>query len=57
MDFNALWLSNFYGGLACVDSVAKEEAVGLIPVPGQNPNELLLTTEDCVFLFEVGIRS
>jgi hypothetical protein len=45
------------GGLACVDSVAKEEAIGLIPVPGQNPNELLLTTEDCVFLFEVGIRS
>jgi len=28
MDFNALWLSSFYGGLACVDSVAKEEVIG-----------------------------
>jgi hypothetical protein len=56
MDFNALWLSNFYGGLACVASVDKADAVGLIAVPGENPNELLLTAVDCVFLSEVGIR-
>jgi hypothetical protein len=56
MDFNELWLSNLYGERAHVDSVDKVEAVGPLAVPGENPNELLLTTEDRVFLLEVGIR-
>jgi hypothetical protein len=55
MDFNELWLSQLYGERAHVDSVDKVEAVGLLAVPGENPNELLLTTEDRVFLLEVGI--
>jgi len=56
MDFNELWLSYLYGERAHVDSVDKVEAVGLLAVLGENPNELLLTSEDRVFLLEVGIR-
>ena len=33
----------------------KSKALGLIALLGDNPNELLLTAEDCVFLLEVGI--
>jgi hypothetical protein len=39
-----------------VDSDNKAKALGVISVLGENPNELLLTAEDCVFLLEVGIR-
>jgi hypothetical protein len=56
MDFNALWLLQFYGGPAGEDSVRKEETASTMTVPGQNPHELLLTAEDCAFLLEVGIR-
>ena len=56
MDLNELWLSNLYRERGHVNSVDKVEAVGLLAVPGENPNELLLTTKDRVFLLEVGIR-
>ena len=56
MTFDELWRLNLDRERASVDSVDKAEAVGLIAVPGQNPNELLLTAEDCAFLSEVGIR-
>jgi hypothetical protein len=56
MDFNPLWLSQFYWGGAGEDSAREEETASTITVPGQNPNELLLTAEDCAFLLEVGIR-
>jgi hypothetical protein len=56
MDFNALWLSRLYGERAGADSVRKEETAGTITAPGENPNDLLLTAEDCEFLSEVGIR-
>jgi hypothetical protein len=56
MDFNALWLTQFYGGRAGEDSVRKEETASTMTVSGHNPNELLLTAEDCAFLLEVGIK-
>jgi hypothetical protein len=56
MTFDELWRLNLDRDGARMDSVDKAEAVGLIAVPGENPNELLLTAEDCVFLVKVGIR-
>lgn len=56
MDFNASWLSHLYGERAGADPARKEEAANTITVPRENPNDLLLTAEDCAFLSEVGIR-
>jgi hypothetical protein len=56
MTFDELWRLNLDRDGARMDSVDKAEAVGLIAVPGENPNELLPTAEDCVFLVKVGIR-
>jgi hypothetical protein len=56
MTFDELWRLNLDRERAGGDTVDKEEAVALIVDPGQNPNEFLLTAEDCVFLLEVGIR-
>jgi len=56
MTFDELWRLDLDGDGARGDSVDKAEAVGLIAVPGENPNELLLTAGDGVFLSEVGIR-
>jgi len=56
MTFDELWRLNLDPDGTCVDSVDKNEAVGLIAPPAENPNELLLTAEDCVFLSDVGIR-
>jgi hypothetical protein len=56
MTFDELWRLNLDRDGARVASVDKADAVGLIAVPGENPNELLLTAVDCVFLSEVGIR-
>ena len=54
--FDELWRLDLDRDGARGDSVDKAEAVGLIAVPGENPNELLLTAGDGVFLSEVGIR-
>ena len=56
MTFDELWRLNLDRDGARVASVDKADAVGLIAVPGENPNELVLTAVDCVFLSEVGIR-
>ncbi len=56
MTFDELWRLNLDREEASVDSVDKAEAVGRIAVPGENPNAQQLTAEDCVFLFEMGIR-
>ncbi len=56
MTFDELWRLNLDRDEARVDSVDKAEEVGLITVPGENPNALQLTPEDCVFLLEMGIR-
>jgi hypothetical protein len=58
MTFDELWRLNLNLSrhLPFVDSAYKQEAVGLIAEAGQNPNELLLTADDCVFLSAVGIR-
>jgi hypothetical protein len=56
MTFDELWRLNLDPDGACVDSVDKNEAVGLIAPPGENPNELQLSAEDCLFLLDVGIR-
>ena len=56
MTFDELWRLNLDRDRAGADSVDKAEAVGVLAVLGENPNELLLTAEDCVFLLEVGIR-
>ena len=56
MTFEELWRLNLDRDEARVDSVDKAEEVGLITVPGENPNALQLTPEDCVFLLEMGIR-
>ncbi len=56
MTFDELWRLDLDRERARADSVNKTEAVGLIAVRGQDPKELLLTAEDCMFLLEVGIR-
>ena len=56
MTFDELWRLNLDPDGAFVDSVEKDEAAVLIAPPGENPNELQLTAEDCVFLLDVGIR-
>ena len=56
MTFDELWRLNLDPEGACVDSVDNDEAVGLIAPLVENPNELQLTAEDCVFLSDVGIR-
>ena len=56
MTFDELWRLELDRTRARLDSVNKTEAVGLIAVPDQTLNELLLTADDCVFLSEVGIR-
>ena len=56
MTFDELWRLELDRARARLDSVNKTEAVGLIAVPGQTLNELLLTADDCVFLSVVGIR-
>lgn len=56
MTFDELWRLNLSRHLPYVDSADKQEAVGLIADAGKNPNELLLSAEDCVFLLEVGIK-
>jgi hypothetical protein len=57
MNFDELWRLNLDRDRARVDSVDKTEAVGALVAPAANPNELLLTAGDCMFLSEVGIRS
>lgn len=57
MTFDELWRVNLGQERARRDSVEKAEAVGLLAVPGENANELLLTAEDCVFLSALGIRA
>jgi hypothetical protein len=57
MTFDELWRVNLDQQRARGDSVEKTEAVGLLAVPGENANELLLTAEDCVFLSALGIRA
>jgi len=57
MTFDELWRVNLDQERARRDSVEKAEAVGLLAVPGENANELLLTAEDCVFLSALGIRA
>jgi hypothetical protein len=54
--FDELWRLDFDRKRVGVDSDNKAKALGLMGVLGENPNELLLTAEDCVFLLEVGIR-
>jgi hypothetical protein len=56
MTFDELWRLDFDRKRAGVDSDNKAKALGLIAILGENPNELLLTAEDCVFLLEPGIR-
>jgi hypothetical protein len=56
MTFDELWRLNLDREGARVDSVDKAKVVGLIAVPGENPNELQLSADDSVFLLEVGIR-
>jgi hypothetical protein len=56
MTFDELWRLNLDRDGARADSVVKAEVVGLVAAPGENPNELLLTSDDCVFLLEVGIN-
>jgi hypothetical protein len=56
MTFDELWRLDFDRKRVGVDSDNKAKALGLIAVLGENPNELLLTAEDCLFLLEVGIR-
>jgi hypothetical protein len=56
MNFDEPWRLNLDRDRAHVDSVDKTEVVGLVAAPGENPNELLLTSDDCVFLLEVGIN-
>jgi hypothetical protein len=56
MTFDELWRLNLDRDGAAGDSVDKAETVGLLAVLGENPNEQLLTADDCVFLLEVGIR-
>ena len=56
MTFYELWRLNLRRHLPYVDSADKQEAVGLIADAGKNPNELLLSAEDCVFLLEAGIK-
>jgi hypothetical protein len=56
MTFDELWRLDFDRKRVGVDSDNKAKALGLMGVLGENPNELLLTAEDCVFLLEVGIR-
>jgi hypothetical protein len=57
MTFDELWRVNLDQERARGDSVEKAEPVGLLAVPGENANELLLTAEDCVFLSALGIRA
>jgi hypothetical protein len=57
MTFDELWRLDFDQKHVGVDSDNTAKALGLIAVLGENPNELLLTAEDCVFLLEVGIRA
>ena len=45
MTFDELWRVNLDKKRARRDSVEKAEAVGLLAVPGENANELLLTAE------------
>ena len=56
MTFDELWRLNLDRDGARADSVVKAEVVGLVAAPGENPNELLLSSDDCVFLLEVGIK-
>ena len=56
MTFDELWRLNLNRDAAYGNSHDKTEAVGLFAAPGENPNELRLTADDCAFLFEVGIR-
>jgi len=57
MTFDELWRVNLDQERARRDSVEKAEAVGLLEVPGENANELLLTAEACVLLSALGIRA
>jgi hypothetical protein len=57
MTFDELWRVNLDQERARGDSVEKAGAVGLLAVPGENANELLLTAEDCEFLSALGIRA
>ena len=56
MNFGELWRLNLDRDRAHVNSVDKTDAVGVLAVPAENPEELPLTAEDCMFLLEVGIR-
>ena len=57
MTFDELWRLDLDREHARAGSVDKTEAVGLIVVRGQDPKELLLTAEDCVFLSALGIKA
>jgi hypothetical protein len=57
MTFDELWRVNLDQERARGDSVEKAEAIALRAVSGENPNELLLTAEDCVFLSALGIKA
>ena len=56
MTFDELWRLDLDRERARANSIDKTEADGQIAVRSQDPKELLLTAEDCVFLLEVGIR-
>ena len=56
MTFDEMWRLDFDQKHVGVDSDNTAKALCLIAVLGENPNELLLTAEDCVFLQEVRIK-
>jgi hypothetical protein len=56
MTFDELWRLNLNRDAAYGNSDDKTETVGLFAAPGENPSELQLTAEDCVFLLGVGIK-
>jgi hypothetical protein len=56
MNFDELWRLNLDRDRPSVDSVNKTGKVGVLAATTENPNDLPLTAEDCMFLLEVGIR-
>jgi hypothetical protein len=56
MNFDELWRLNLDRDRAHVDSFDQTEVVGVLVAPAANPNELLLTAGDRMFLLDVGIR-
>ena|SRR5271167_808177 len=56
MNPDQMWRLNLARERGRVDSVREEEKVGPRTAEGENPNELLLTEEDRLFLSQAGIR-